>query len=1432
MLEFSQTSMASGGEYFSVSIAAGVANAGDSLIDQFHVLSDTVGMTYDESLHSVSEAMAQLAVSLSALDKQVLQAFWDLTFGLGRAYDAVGESVSSLFFGAQRVIQWFDPLTLDLDGDGIETVPPNPDSPILFDHTGEGLKTGTGWIKADDGLLVLDRDGNGQIDNGTELFGDSTPIYGPEGEVIGKAEDGFHALGQEDSNADGVIDSLDAHWGELRVWQDINQDGESQEGELRTMEQAGIASINALKIEHSRLLPGGNEIADLGTFLRTDGTTGTAGTTSGMADVNLAADTFHRAFAEAIAITPAAAVLPNMHGSGIVRDLREAVSLSTGHSQALTSLLDQYAQAGTRAEQLGLLDALVMAWGATSGMEGMETRASEHGYSFSSNLDPTRTAQLTALEQFNGRSFFRFPWETQPGQNAMTGMTLYTDSEGRPAIRIAMNGNQLGLLDQAWQALRQSVYDGLLLQTRLQPYVDAMGLLLNEEGVRLNFSGVEQAFQAHFETAPGEAVRDLLDLQRIAGNTLAGSGWDGYTLLRDWLAAPLDASIRPALADFGYSGLSANGAGSLGNDVVLATEESLPLAGNYGNDLVLGGTGNDQLHGGAGRDVLAGGAGSDTYRFHLGDGHDVLIETHGDVDSDSLQFGSGISTAELGISVDGGTLVFAHANGQDRLGIANWFDSLAPDAHRLDRVGFADGRTFGLQAIQLGGSAGESLRGTATDDILHGQAGDDDLQGGGGNDWLDGGSGADTMAGGEGDDTYVLDHAEDTIVEAAEAGLDTVEAKLSTALGEHLENLVLVGNGALHGAGNQLANVITGNAGNNVLQGLAGNDTLQGGAGNDRLDGGEGADVMAGGAGDDAYVVDAQGDVTIELSGAGMDHVQSQLTWTLADHVEHLTLVGDDVIDGMGNELANTLIGNTASNRLWGMAGDDRLDGGAGADDLAGGEGNDTYVVDSLDDRTLEAAGQGTDHVQAGLTWSLAGEVEHLSLTGADAIDGTGNTLDNRIVGNAAANTLLGLAGDDILDGSGGADVLIGGSGNDGYVVDNAFDQIVELADEGVDGVASSVSWGLGSHLENLTLIGMSAIDGTGNELANVTTGNGAANALLGLAGDDRLLGEGGNDILDGGSGDDVMAGGRGDDSYYVDSLRDVTQESAGAGSDTVYSTLNWTLAENVETLVLLDTSALDGTGNGLANRLVGNGSSNRLYGLAGDDWLDGGMAEDVLAGGTGNDTYVADLPGDKVVEYANEGTDTVLAAMNFTLREHVENLTLVGERNSQGRGNDLANILSGNQGDNVLEGRAGNDILSGGAGIDRLEGGVGDDVYRFGRGSGWDTIVESSEIGNNDQLHFGEGISIDQLWFRQVGGDLEVGVLGGDDRVRIAGWYEDVSRRVESFQTADGGRLLDGQVQALVDAMAGFSPPAPGETQLPTAYREGLAPVLAANWQ
>lgn len=260
---------------------------------------------------------------------------------------------------AQRFVPKKDPLTLDLNNNGIETTAPNATNPILFDHEGDGVKTGTGWIAPSDGFLALDRNGNGVIDNGTELFGDSTPIFDADGTVTGKAADGFDALAQQDSNADGVVNAQDANFAALRVWQDLNQDGISQSNELKTLTELGIAGINVTKTEHSQILSSGNEIADLGTFIRTDGTLGSAGVASHLADVNLASDTFHRSFTDVIPVTVQTAVLPDMQGSGTVRDLREAASLTTAEGTTFANALSQFATATTRNAQRGQLDALL-----------------------------------------------------------------------------------------------------------------------------------------------------------------------------------------------------------------------------------------------------------------------------------------------------------------------------------------------------------------------------------------------------------------------------------------------------------------------------------------------------------------------------------------------------------------------------------------------------------------------------------------------------------------------------------------------------------------------------------------------------------------------------------------------------------------------------------------------------------------------------------------------------------------------------------------------------------------------------------------------------------------------------------------------------------------------------------------------------------------
>lgn len=224
-----------------------------------------------------------------------------------------------------------------------------------------------------------------------------------------------------------------------------------------------------------------------------------------------------------------------------------------------------------------------------------------------------------------------------------------------------------------------------------------------------------------------------------------------------------------------------------------------------------------------------------------------------------------------------------------------------------------------------------------------------------------------------------------------------------------------------------------GSDGDDALVGTSLSDWLVGKKGNDTLRGGIGADTMLGGAGNDAYFVDNIGDVIIELAEAGTDTIFSTVHCTLADHVENLVLSGSGSLNGNGNGGNNIIRGNSGVNVLKGLAGNDTLNGGLGADSMYGGLGNDIYIVDNARDRTIEASGAdaGTDTVKANLSWTLATHIENLTLTGSDAVTGTGNILRNIITGNDSANILAGLGGKDTLRGNGGNDRLNGGTGAD-----------------------------------------------------------------------------------------------------------------------------------------------------------------------------------------------------------------------------------------------------------------------------------------------------------------------------------------------------------------------------------------------------------------
>lgn len=517
--------------------------------------------------------------------------------------------------------------------------------------------------------------------------------------------------------------------------------------------------------------------------------------------------------------------------------------------------------------------------------------------------------------------------------------------------------------------------------------------------------------------------------------------------------------------------------------------------------------------------------------------------------------------------------------------------------------------------------------------------------------------------------------------------------------------------------------------------------------------------------------------VVIDGSGAGETLTGTDQADTINGHG------GDDVLRGLGG-----------TDILNGGAGNDRLDGGLDADVMTGGTGDDTYVVSAAGDQTIELAGEGTDTVEAWISWTLAANVERLILLGG-GFNGTGNASDNIITGNAlnnvlygmaGADTLYGGAGADFLDGGAGDDVMVGGIGDDTYVVGTTSDVVVELAGEGTDTVQTYVSgFTLADNLENLTLLG-AAITGYGNSVGNVITGTDGVNYLYGRGGNDvingglgadYLYGEAGNDRLNGGVGDDLMYGGAGDDVYVIGSLTDYTFENANEGHDTTEAYVNWILWANIEDLVLLG-AAQYGQGNSLNNRVTGNSLDNFLYGRLGDDILiggdghdtlygaegvdnltggagndvlDGGQEADVMTGGLGDDTYVVATAGDQTIEAAGEGIDTVTSWINWTLSANIENLTLLGGAFT-GAGNALNNVIVGNGSANFLDGAGGDDVLTGGAGFD---------TFTFFNAFGHDRITDfTAGPGAGDQIRFSAGLFANFADLLSAATDTEAGVV------------------------------------------------------------------------
>ncbi|MBU9200208.1 hypothetical protein KTD31_02155 [Burkholderia multivorans] len=1305
---------------------------------------------------------------------------------------SVNKQVSDAFSACSLYPQRVDPFALDLDGDGIETSGVSAINPVMFDINGTGVKQAVGWISADDGLLALDRNGNGVIDSGAELFGDATTKSDGQ-----KAEDGFDALADLDSNGDGVIDSKDAQFANLLVWRDLNQDGISQSNELFTLAQVGVVSINVANTSHSAELDNGNVIEDIGTYTRSDGTLEAAGTAGQLADVDLAEDTFQSSFTDTVPLTDEAAGLPDMQGSGQVRSLREAASLST----TFAGLLEQFKAATTSADQRALVAQIVQAWSDTSTMAttftgayaGHNLTVDMQGVWSPDDVQPGTDAynawadMLTVMEHFNGRTYQPVPDGTDP-----VNLTLWHSARD--------------LLQQSYQALCDSVYENLALQTRLQPYLSAVSVSIADDGTTsLDFSGLTSALSAAVQANPAQGLMDWLELTQFESSNWGQYGWDGKASMIafisseqqagawDALAAQLPPSFADEAAQYGLTVLTN------GNVRVFAGSGDDVMVGTAGNDTISTGDGNNLVIAGQGDDTIYGGANSDTYLFNLGDGNDT-IQDYG-TGTDVLRFGPGIKPSDVFVfaAANGRDLILKLANGYDSVTIANYY-SAGSGSHdyRIEQFEFDDGTVWDASTIQANGGA--DIIGTDRADAITSTGVDGGV--------IDAGKGNDTITGGALSDTYVfnlgdgadtiLDYGTGTDVIRFGAGISPADVSLSASMsGQDLilslangTDKITIRNYFVSGSGGHDYRIeqvqfadgtvwdssiltagganITGTAGADIITstGIDG-DVITGGPGNDRINGGALSDTYVFNLGDGADTIVDYGTGTDVLRfGAGINPADVSLS---------SSLTGQDLIIALANGTDKVTVQNY----------------------FVTGSGGHDYRIEQIQfaDGTVWDASMLTS-AGADITGTAGPDI--ITSTGVDGDVITGGPGNDRINGGALSDTYvfnLGDGADTILDYGTGADVIRFGTGiNPANVTLSASltgqDLIISLSN-GTDRITVQNYFAAGSGGHDYRIEQIQFADGTVWDSSMLTaaganiTGTAAAEVITSTGVD--------GDVITGGPGNDRINGGALSDTYIF---------NLGDGADTIsdYGT---------GTDVLRFGAGINPSDVSLR---AANGGADLVIALAnGSDQV---TVQNYFANGSGGHDYQ--------IEQVQFADGTVWTANDMTTS--VKGLTGTA-------GDDT--LTGGNLAD-VLNGGAGNDILIGGKGNDTLIGGVGSDTYELSRGDGQDIIdntTPDTTQGKLDTVQYSSDIVSDQLWFQQVGNDLEVDVIGTNDHVTVKNWYTDAANHVQQFVAGDGKVLADSQVDQLVSAMANLAPPVLGQTTLPDSYRNALAPTLNSTW-
>ena len=1223
-------------------------------------------------------------------------------------------SVSSLYQTAEVQTS---PLIVDLDGDGVETT--TSENGTYFDHDNNGFAEKSGWVGKDDGLLVRDLNNNGQIDNGSELFGSNTLLSNNQ-----KAANGFEALKDLDSNGDNIFNNQDTAWNEVKVWKDANGNGVVDEGELLTMEQAGITGFDLNYQSQSRDDANGNAHLQTSTITKADGTT------ADITDVWFKTDTANSVDTTHITIPDNIKALPDVAGFGNVHSLQIAMALD--ESGALKALIEQYAATTDKAERETILDNIIYHW---AGVQDEDPRGRDPAHTYGKVIDDCR--KLEALEEFMGRDY--------------AGTWCWGERDSNP------HGRAAPFILQAYDILKEYVNNSLLAQTHYKSMLESIPLTYNSETGK--WEADTTALTAAWETAYAADQEGTQAMMKEFARVLNCFGTNGQLVAETIRnsAGSSGSSFENALLMFGVW----ENSGTENNDALYGTDGNDLLEGKAGNDNLFGNGGDDLLIGGAGNDYLIGGNGDDIYHFDPGFGDDALdnLQDESVPNSDIIRFGEGILPDKVSLGRQGFDLIITvsyapdedgSTRPNDSLRVYSYFDKQGMTSATVSTITFADGTSWDYDYVSThwnsvpdinggvtreGNNEDNSLSGTEANDILIGNGGNDTINGYGGNDRLFGGAGNDNLSGGDGDDTYLYNLGDglDTIMDSGNRdkisfgeGISFEDLSFSlvthnylkiTVKGDENQGIIIQNfNGGLNykiedlyfydGSVVHLSEIpltYRQNDEDEVLQlsdngdtiyAEGGKDQITGGMGNDTIAGGKGWDVINGSRGQNTYVwnlgdgfdtitCDYDSDDSIKF-GAGIKF--EDLTFRY-DYPNLVILVNGDETQGMiisrpqylhylkfanGRTVDLTKTGltyhqtddeeypiNGSDNNdvIYGFGGDDTISAAGGDDTIIGGKGCDTLNGGDGDDTYVWNLGDGLDTVSdsSGTTTLQFGE---------------GITLDNLTFEKSNYQWR----------------VYVNGDRTQGFYCSQGMPDIIKLADGSVLKM-NETGWNIHNSDNNDNI--------QGSVYDDVINGGG---------GDDSITSEDGNDTLIGGKGDDTLVGGDGDDTYVW---------NLGDGFDSISDNSGTDRIEFGAGITFDDLSFAKNPNGGLdiyvkGDRCQGVCLNNQSFNPI--EWL----------------------------EFADGSTfDLINNEINLSEYLHVV-LDNKRQEMTEMNGSDGADQMTNSYDYSVT--------FNGGKGNDHYNGGSGADTYIYNLGDGMDSINDTS---GDDRIKFGPGISYEDLSFR-----------------------------------------------------------------------------------